>query len=460
MRQVITTLLFALLFIGFANAQYQLGLRLETFAGANSLAINPVGNLNNPNKWDMNLAGGGAYLQNNYAYLEEIGLANLTWHSHSIKVVRAENAEATVARSKVILDFTNDGDRRYLHSMAYLAGPSIALRFGKNNSIGAFYNIRSAIGGRDLPNELSYYKFKSKSVTDQLAIPKLRVSLLNWSEIGLNYARKIPTNTGSFNVGVSLKYLLGHQAGVAKSNEPYFYGNLPGTDISILLPDGQVDFAGDLAKSKLLEVNGRGIGADLGFAYIFQDHHGEGYKLKLGVSLIDLGRIKFSENAKVYRLNIDTALVVDLERYKHYNYPDDLDEAIHDFSQELLKTQVSATETESFSMSLPAAFSLQADYGISKNIYLNAILIQQLPNRGTTALRSNLLALTPRWQTKWFSASTPISWNDWKTLKLGLAMRLNWLVLGTDDFASVFLNKKFSGTDFYFAVKINPIKTQ
>jgi hypothetical protein len=460
MRKLITTLLFALSFIGFANAQYQLGLRLETFAGANSLAINPVGNLNNPNKWDMNLAGGGLYLQNNYAYLEDIGLANLVWHSHSIKLVRAENAETTVARSKVIVDFANDSDRRYLHSMTYVAGPSIALRFGKNNSIGAFYNIRSAIGGKDLPNELSYYKFKSKSVTEQLAIPKLRFSMLNWSEIGLNYARKIPTNTGSFNFGANVKYLLGHQAGLAKSNEPYFYGNLPGTDISIQLPDGQVDFAGELSKSKLLEVNGRGIGADLGFAYIFQDHYGEGYKLKLGASLMDLGRIQFHKNTQVYRLKLDTTVVVDLERYKHYNYPDDLDEAIHDFSQELLKTQVSAEETESFSMSLPAAFSLQVDYGIAKNIYLNALLVQQLPSGSRTAVRSNLLAFTPRWQTKWFSASAPITLNDWKTMRMGLAMRLNWLVLGTDDFASVFLNRKFTGTDYYFAIKINPIKTK
>lgn len=457
MKQVIAALLLVMLFFSYANAQYQLGLRLETFAGVNSLAINPVGNLNNPNKWDVNLAGGGAFLQNNYAYLEDASLFKLIFISHRINI-KDEN----IAQSKysIIMDFSNDDDRRFFNSMTYVAGPSIALRIGKNQSIGAFYNMRSIIGGKDLPNELSYYKFKSSSITEQLAIPKLTVSLLNWSEIGFNYSQKIPTNSGSMNFGINLKYLLGHQGGVAQSNEPYYYGNLPGTDISIRLPDGQVDFAGDLDKSKLLEVNGKGIGADLGVAYILQDHNEEGYKLKLGASLMDLGRIKFSENTQVYKLQIDTTVVVDLEHYKQYSYPDDLDKAIDDFSHELLQTQVSKTETNSFSMNLPAAFSLQADYNIAKHIYLNAILIQQLPSAGRAPVRSNLLALTPRWQSKWYAASLPISLNDWKRLKVGVAMRLNWLVLGTDDFASVFMNKKFTGTDFYVAVKINPFKSK
>ncbi len=459
MRHSIATLLVATLFFTSAKAQYQLGLRLETTAGANSLAINPVGNLNNPNKWDINLAGAGIFLQNNYAYLEDVSLAKLIWNSNSIKFVRAENEETNTARNFAVMDFSQDGDRRYLNSTAYISGPAFALRVGKNSSVGVFYNMRYMIGGKDLPNELSYYSFKSKSITEQLAIPKLSFSLLNWSEIGFNYAQKIPTNSGSMNFGINLKYLQGHQGGYAKTNEPYLYGNLPGTDISIQLPDGQLDFAGDLDKSKLLQVNGRGIGADLGFSYILQDHE-EGYKLKLGASLLDLGRINFQKNTQVYQLKVDTTVVVDLEHYKQYSYPDDLDKAIDDFSHELLQTQVKADEINSFSMSLPTAFSLQADYGFSENIYLNAILIQQLPNAGKSPVRRNIFAVTPRWQTKWFSASAPISLNDWRELKIGLAIRLSWLVIGTDDFPSMFINRKFTGGDFYFAIKINPFKSK
>lgn len=458
MKHVIAGLFLSMLFTT-ANAQYQLGLRLETFAGTNSLSINPVGNLNNPNKWDINLAGGGAFLQNNFAYLEDASLSKFAFISHSIKN-KDKNKDRNLSSYYILMDFFDDSESRFFNSMAYISGPSIAVRLGRNSSIGVFYNMRYMLGGKDLPNELSYYKFKSKSIVEQLAIPQLSFSMLNWSEIGFNFAQKIPTNNGSLNFGINLKYLQGHQGGYAKTNEPYFYGNLPGTDISIQLPDGELNFAGDLDMSKLMEVNGRGVGADLGFAYILQDHVEEGYKFKFGASLLDLGRINFQKNTQVYQLNIDTTVVVDLEHYKQYSYPDDLDQAIDDFSHELLQTQVTTKEGNNFSMNLPAAISLQADYGISKNIYLNALLIQQLPNAGKSPVRRNILALTPRWQTKWFSASAPISLNDWKELKIGLATRMSWLVIGTDDFTSMFINRKFTGGDFYLAIKFNPFKTK
>ncbi|MBI1225928.1 MAG: hypothetical protein GC192_11895 [Bacteroidetes bacterium] len=457
MRHLIATILVATLFLTSANAQYQLGLRLETYAGVNSLPINPAGNLNNPNKWDINLTGIGIFLQNNYFYLEDASLSKFAFISHSIKN-KDKNKDRNLSDYYIMMDFFDDDNSRFINSMAFISGPSLAVRLGKNISIGAFYNMRYMIGGKDLPNELSYYKFKSKSIVEQLAIPKLNFSMLNWSEIGLNLAKKIPTINGSLNFGVSLKYLQGHQGGYAKTNEPYYYGNLPETKISLRLPDGQLNFAGDLDKSKLMDVNGKGIGADLGFTYIFQDHAEEGFKLKIGASLLDMGRITFKKNTQVYQLNIDTNVVVDLEKYKEYSYPSDLDKAIHDFSDELLKENITTDNSQSFSMSLPAAFSLQADYGVTGKIYLNALIIQQLASTAKTPLRRNILALTPRWQTKWFSASAPISLNDWNKLQVGLGMRLSWLVIGTEDFASTFFNKNFTGGDFYIAVKINTFK--
>lgn len=457
MRHTITTIAGILLFISNTYGQYQLGLRLETSSGVNSLAINPTGNLNNPNKWDVNLLGGGIFMQNNYAFIEETNFMDFMWRVQSAKFVKAEDAESDLPYNNFIVDFYDDADNRFVNSMTYVAGPSFALRLGKNHSIGAFYNMRSIIGGTDLPNELSYYKFKSKSIIEQLAIPQLELSILNWSEIGVNYAMKIPTDRGSFNFGVNLKYLLGHQGGYARSNEPYLYGNLPGTNISINLPDGNVGFAGDLDKSKLLEVNGKGVGADIGFSYILQDHE-EGYKLKIGASLIDLGYLKFENNAQKYQLNIDTIVTIDLEPYKQYNYPADLDKAIAAFSHELLQTGVTTSELKSLGMSLPAAFSLQADYGVTEKIYINALLIQRLPNSGNAPPRANILAITPRWQTRWFSASAPISIYDWKKPRIGLATRVNWLIIGADDFAAAFVKRKFTGADFYMAIRITPFK--
>ncbi|MCU0346256.1 MAG: DUF5723 family protein [Saprospiraceae bacterium] len=457
MKHAITCLFAFLFFHNISHAQYQLGLRLETYAGVSGLAINPVSNLSNPSRWDINVAGGGLSIQNNYAYIRDVSMAKLVWNSFDVDIAKTEDQPAR-SNYSFVMDFFNDGNKRYINSMAFISGPSVALRLGKNHSVGLFSNFRSIAGGSDLPNELSYYKFKSKPINEQLAIPALQFSLLNWSEIGLNYAVKIRTNKGSLNFGANLKYLIGHQAGYAVSTEPYYYGNLPGTNISIDLPNGEIGFAGDLDASKLMQENGRGFGADLGFAYILQDHEEEGYKLKLGASLLDLGSIKFQNNTQVYQLSLDSAVTVDLEDYQQYNFPDDLDKAIADFSQDLLQTPILTNQGNSLRMSLPAALSLQADYGVSKNIYVNALLMQRLPSNGHTPKRDNLFALTPRWQNRWFTGSIPVSVTNWKKVQVGMAGRFGWLVIGTENIASAIFNGKFTGGDFYLAFKASPFK--
>ena len=52
-----------------ALAQEQLGLRMERYAGVNSLMHNPANNLVSPLKWDVNLVELGVFVDNNYAFI-------------------------------------------------------------------------------------------------------------------------------------------------------------------------------------------------------------------------------------------------------------------------------------------------------------------------------------------------------------------------------------------------------
>ena len=57
-----------------ALAQEQLGLRMERYAGVNSLMHNPANNLVSPLKWDVNLVELGVFVDNNYAFIYNANL--------------------------------------------------------------------------------------------------------------------------------------------------------------------------------------------------------------------------------------------------------------------------------------------------------------------------------------------------------------------------------------------------
>jgi hypothetical protein len=105
---------------------------------------------------------------------------------------------------------------------------------------------------------------------------------------------------------------------------------------------------------------------------------------------------------------------------------------------------------------MPAAFSLQGDYAFTGNVFLNATLIQRFPGGALVPARGNLVALTPRFEHRWFSVSVPLSLYNWQDFRIGLAARLGFLVVGSDHLLSWVGQRDWYGTDAYIALKINP----
>ena len=173
---------------------------------------------------------------------------------------------------------------------------------------------------------------------------------------------------------------------------------------------------------------------------------------------MDLGRIKFDNGAQAHRLDLDSTISIDIDDYEQFKSRDELEEIVHNFGQNSLNDPDASLDGTAFKMALPAALNLQADYGVTEQFYVNALLMQRLPTFHIGPKRGNLLAVTPRWQHRWFSASVPVSVYNWSRVHIGLAARLGWLVVGSDDIASLFFNKNLTGADLYIALKINPFE--
>ena len=66
-----------------------------------------------------------------------------------------------------------------------------------------------------------------------------------------------------------------------------------------------------------------------------------------------------------------------------------------------------------------------------------------------------ILAITPRFESKYFEFQIPVVLYDLKYPRFGLAIRVEGLSVGCDNLPALFGYKDFTGGDLYIAYKVN-----
>jgi hypothetical protein len=451
-------LIFLSLFSVLAFSQEQLGLRLENYAGASSISLNPAGNLTNPMPWDFNLIGAGFYLDNNYGFIKNTSTLDLLKNGGNMGFILAKNVDGAFRSDEYVIDFYDDGDKRFFSFNSFVAGPSLVLKVHENHSVGFFTNMRAAASTLDLPNEFSYYKYDNRRHFDPFLAEPFDGALVTWAEVGLNYAIKIPTYTGFIGMGVNLKRLIGYEAGYLENIQPWVHTKLPDDNITVGDGYGRYGLTTSNLKEKGygLNRNGSGLGFDLGFMYVLQEFN-EGYKWRFGASILDIGSINFNKNAQAHATKNPNTFQLNLRDFDDFEYPQEIEEILRYFSYQALGDSLASQIGDQFKLSLPTALNLQADYSFTENIYLNGLIMHRFPTGHLSPRRESLLALTPRYEHRWFSVSMPVSLLNWQEIRTGVAARLGPLVIGSDKIGSLIKKSNFTGTDIYFAIKINSI---
>jgi hypothetical protein len=215
--------------------------------------------------------------------------------------------------------------------------------------------------------------------------------------------------------------------------------------------------------------NGHGFSVDLGVTYkrMLEDvddyapHTAQSdcgtidYRYRIGVSLLDLGGINFSQNSLIRRFNNSTTT--------WENYPDADVNGIGDIDQLIASQFVSdagsMTSGTRYGTAIPSAISVQFDYNLGKNFYANATWVQGFKlAKHTSGIRRSLLAITPRYETKWFEASLPISLYDYRSPQLGLAFRFYSITIGSDNILPFIIPMDIYSANIYASVKITLFK--
>ncbi len=442
--------------------QEQLGLRLENYAGVNSLGLNPAGNLTNDLRWDVNIATVNFFVENNYTYIENTNTLDLLKNTSDGDFYHAPDLVETQAPADAyIVNFFSNARKRFGIIQTEIMGPSVAIRFGEQHSAGIFTKARTMFSGQGLPNEFSYYQYDSRPFLDNFEIGSFEIAAMSWRELGFNYAFKAPANNGAFAFGINAKFLTGYEAAYFQHSGSTQYAK--NTQNSAIVEDVLVDFG--YTNSNLVEnsndfevqKNGHGFAIDIGVLNIIEGNT-EDYLFKIGLSILDIGYINFNENATAHIIRTDSTRLLGGNDFNQFTGLSELDDMAQLFSNQALSDPNASYYDDNFKLWLPTAFSLQVDYSFTENIFFNTTLVQRILLSGIAVERGNIFALSPRFEHRWFSASIPVVLYNWQDFRVGLAARLAFLTIGSDNLGSFFGDNNYSGTDFYVALKINAFR--
>ena len=379
----------------------------------------------NPKVWlDINLAGAHAFVGNNYIYAPQTTYGGLT-------------------EVETFLTNSNPNNLR-LHAHSTIMGPSASLAilrntYGLQTNVKTFLNVdripgaiaRSVVGEDTLETGRSY------------TFSGARLKGMSWMEVGLSFAQINRTAGKSMvTIGGSLKYLRGITAINAIITQGSYQEN--GTN--------EIKSSGKYAIVEPGANNGLGFSTDLGFtvqktltsADGYVPHSREGgcryifYKYRFGVSLVDVGFLRFNKNAKYGEWSQEIS-VDDLDTIISANDP----------------TTIFENEKQTFLTMLPSALSVQFDYYLVKNFYLNASIFQSIGLANALGVeRGNSLYASLRYEHRYFAVTLPVSFYNYSKPSIGLALRIGPLNIGTDVFTPLLLKSDIYKADIYASIHI------
>ena len=334
--------------------------------------------------------------------------------------------------------------------------------------------------------ELEYPDLWNIQLNEEL----INVNHMTWTEYAFKYAQVVKEEGQHFvKAGANLKYLAGYAAAYLYSNN--FEYNLFDNDFSQYLSGdfgyGYSQSIDDAANDNLdmggifglPKASAKGFGADLGVVYEWRpeykdykyDMDGEmnlwardqnKYKLKVGLSLTDIGGIKFKKGGISRDFTVNTSNLFDLNTFDGANGLLGFDQKIDSLitqSQNAGNTEWTAGERDAastFYMRTPMAFSFQVDYHIWKWFYVNTTGIFNIisKNKDSKVKVANQFSVTPSFDHAWFGIHLPFSMNDYSGFKAGLGARLGPLTIGVTDYRFLFASGKVRGAEFYAGVRV------
>lgn len=414
-------------------SQERLGMANSNYSSVNSIFLNPSSSVDSRTLMQFNLVGANIYVMNNLVYMPKFRV----WMDKS----------SDLQDPKLN---TSGPFKKFLYTKAEINGPTLVV---SNREIGYGFFIRGRVEAsvNNIPEELTNLLIEQKIDTSKnldIDIRNTRISQMAWVEYGVNFGKMyFKHGTEMITLGGNVKYLTGINIA---------YGNI--FRLNAQVDDTKLDIANLRAKIRYNEPGwntGKGIGIDFGITYkktlkYLENYYANSpksnckyidYKYKFGLSLLDLGAIRFTQNTFKGDVSGST-LITD---FKHT----DLDSVIRaDFN-------VTQQKNQPIMACLPTAISAQADFNLGHHFYFNASAIQGLTTARIIGVqRTNLVSAAIRYERRNFEVAVPLTLHRYIYPQLGFAFRFRTFVLGLDNVLPLVVKNNTYGASVYFNLGI------
>lgn len=444
------------------------------YSGSRSLSVNPSLMTTSYVYADVGFnLGVSAY--NDFAYINAIDYYNLiNGYSTSNYYVNGKR-----------YDFGFVMDTRHKNVYEALDFNVISAMFNPNGIVayGFFINNRVYTNGTRIPWEILEAGVVSLDDGDYInknyKSKNAKAGLMAWSEAGIAFSTTVYERyLDKLDVGVTAKGLLGY-AGVALNlNEvdkdiiDKNISEIHKLDMMAVMA-APIDYTANFTDGEQIfttdsPVKGLGVGFDIGVTYTRKQDDKTfaaakrpcsfpriKYVWRLGVSLLDVGAVHFNDNARVYRFLSEDEREFDITKLEDAT---NFESVIDSVNMMFYGNTDGANAGTSFNMGLPSALSLQFDYNIYKNFYVNATWIQPVRFFRYSSRRAAQLVVEPRFETAFFDFTMPVTLYNYERVLLGAEARVGFLTIGSQNIVNLLGLGKSYGLDVYVAVKFNLTK--
>lgn len=426
-----------------ANAQSYMGYIPDNYAGVQGVLFNPASIVDSRFKADINLFSTSSSLTNDFYGLSLFDIASDSY------------------------DFEVDGKRTPTQNNGAIVysdilGPSFMFNIASKHSVAIYTRARAVVNANAINGQL-YEQFEDgldDSSDFNIMVGDPNMVGHSWGEVGASYAAVLWENDQHFlKGGVTVKYLIGGVNSYMKGeNVTAEYDQTGDSSTSTLTTTGSLTIGSSpdfITGDDEIQFNpdSNGYGGDIGLIYEWRpnfdnyDDDSKGfnkYKLRLGVSVTDIGSIKYN-NLREDIYNIDGSVTED--------EIDDMDE-FGDFLEDNYGAPI--TNFVSKKANLPTVLRLDADWNLYSKLYLNLSGNLSLVDKTDIGVTSsaNTWILTPRYETKFITVSLPINYMEYSGVQVGTGLRMGPLFLGSSSLITNILSKESKAADVYLGLKI------
>ncbi len=416
--------------------QVSAGIITGNFAGTTSLNLNPSLGFLSDHSWDVTIVGSHAFFETNYAYIPNSSLYDVVKSRDEIEL---SDVNTPIDRYPKPVIFRELGGKGQVDGKIHLTGPAFMMKLKDKYSLGFSTHMILQGASFNIPNELSAHWIQSLPEQQSIVLESFSGALAAWSSFNFHGGFKIDKHQ---SIGVTLKILNGYLGNFVALSEPFKFrlsDNLLTTESQLSLEGGITTLDDGVSRT------GGGFSFDIGHFKSLNE------KTSIGVSLLDIGLMRFDG------LGYDAiAQVGSTFQREDYDNQTEIEPIFTQLNEDFNHT---LGVGDKFTIVTPTGLSIQYFQDIYSNFKLNIILVQRLPISKKQIIKSNSLSFTAAYDRKHFSAFVPLTIYEYSKLRVGVAMRMFFLTVGSDHLFSLVGNRKnFDGSDIYIKMSIYPFK--